>query len=221
MGNPRATLDLCAALNDPAFIVRMSAASALGQLGDRAAVAPLIAMLDNRNQSLRDAAANSLGRLRDPRAVEPLIAALEDENREMAATAAQALGSIGDERAAAPLLRMYHSASDELRATLVGALANLDTPEVEKFLKATLKGKGHDLVGQARMYFIRHGDDEALPQLVAALNDSSAWTVARDYLQSGNPTLMEAVRQWAADNDVDLDSLRDDDGEAVAWGSQP
>ena len=53
---------------------RRAAAEALGQLGDKRAVEPLIAALQDDVENVRQAAAEALGQLGDERAVEPLIA---------------------------------------------------------------------------------------------------------------------------------------------------
>ena len=58
--------------------VRKAAARALGSLGDRAAVEPLIAALADGGAGVLNAAARSLGLLGDRRAVQPLTAVLED-----------------------------------------------------------------------------------------------------------------------------------------------
>jgi HEAT repeat protein len=74
-----------------------AAARVLGQVGDPAAVEPLIAIVRDggRGSPLRRAAATALGQLRDPRAVEPLVAALSDNDQEIRVTAVEALGELG------------------------------------------------------------------------------------------------------------------------------
>jgi HEAT repeat protein len=74
---------------------------ALGLIGDRRALAPLVDVLRDRDRPalLRAMAAEALADLRDPTAVDPLIAALSDELAEVRFFAAFALGEIGDTRA--------------------------------------------------------------------------------------------------------------------------
>jgi len=60
---------------------RAKAASALGRLGDKRAVEPLIAVIkDDDDNIVRWSVASALATLGDKRAIEPLIAALKDQN---------------------------------------------------------------------------------------------------------------------------------------------
>jgi HEAT repeat protein len=67
---------------------------ALGELGDKRTVEPLIAALQDEDESVREIAAGTLGRLGDERAVDPLTAALQDKNRFVREAAARALEKI-------------------------------------------------------------------------------------------------------------------------------
>lgn len=96
--NPRAE-QLIGQLRDFTAEVARDAATELGQLADRKAVEPLIAVLANvdgyYHLVVRAAAAGSLGLLRDHRAVSVLVSALRDSMAEISAEAALALGHIG------------------------------------------------------------------------------------------------------------------------------
>lgn len=80
-----------------------NAAIALGYIGDKRAVGPLITALQSGDVELRCAAATSLGLLKDKRAVEPLVKALKDYDSDVQQYAAEALGKLGDKRAIKPL----------------------------------------------------------------------------------------------------------------------
>jgi HEAT repeat protein len=82
-----------------------NAAEALGDIGDKRAVEPLIKALSDGGQEVRESAARALGEIGDKRAVKPLIKALEDEDYSVRAIAAGALGNIGDKRAVEPLIK--------------------------------------------------------------------------------------------------------------------
>jgi HEAT repeat protein len=94
---------LLALLNDADPLVRAGAAVALGEIGDRRATAPLVAILcgDEKELRVRAAAAAGLGVLKDPEAVEHLVKAVQagDWN-----CAAYALGDIGDPKAVPALI---------------------------------------------------------------------------------------------------------------------
>jgi HEAT repeat protein len=72
--------DLCGLVNDPDHDVRESAIAALGQIGDRRAIVPLVPALMDEESSVRSAAAAALHKLdrhwaqqEDVRQVEPKI----------------------------------------------------------------------------------------------------------------------------------------------------
>jgi HEAT repeat protein len=92
-------------LADADWQVRRRAAEALGAIGDRAAVDPLVEVLSDRDEewSIRTAAARSLGRLGDARAVEALATVLNDMNAHVRHMAVVALGQIGTAETIEPL----------------------------------------------------------------------------------------------------------------------
>ena len=101
---------LLALLNGTDPLVRAGAAVALGQIGDRRATAPLLAMVCGQEPEVRvrAAAAAALGILKDPEAVQPLLKALETGDWHVVACATYALGDIGDPRAVPALIAMVH-----------------------------------------------------------------------------------------------------------------
>jgi arylsulfatase A-like enzyme len=86
-------------------------AVALGHLGDRRALPPLIDNLKTGDPGLRAESALALGALGDRRAVGPLIRLLDVKQTRWAAI--EALGALGDERAVGPLTRLRQSEPDE------------------------------------------------------------------------------------------------------------
>ncbi|GAI38932.1 unnamed protein product, partial [marine sediment metagenome] len=66
-------------LKDEDNYVREQAAAALGKIGDKRAVEPLIEALKDENGHVRSGAANALGKIRDKRAVKPIIEVLKDK----------------------------------------------------------------------------------------------------------------------------------------------
>jgi HEAT repeat protein len=96
-GGPEAVRYLIKALGDPEFVsIRWRAAIALGDLGDRAAVEPLLTALRDENDHVREEAADALGRIGDPVAVPALIQSLKDPQRGVRLRALSALVRIGD-----------------------------------------------------------------------------------------------------------------------------
>jgi HEAT repeat protein len=78
--------------------VRRCAAVGLGHLGDRHALEPLLAALEDADWPLRHSLAEAFGYLGDQRAIEPLIKLLRDRRDEAVLQAVQALGKLGDAR---------------------------------------------------------------------------------------------------------------------------
>jgi HEAT repeat protein len=96
-------------LGDDDWNVYLSAAKALGEIGDERAVEPLIGVLSdddsgasrfaacsqNNHRRVRYTTAEALGKIGDARAVEPLIGVLSDNEQEVRKCAAEALDKIG------------------------------------------------------------------------------------------------------------------------------
>ncbi|HQG93438.1 MAG TPA: HEAT repeat domain-containing protein [Acidobacteriota bacterium] len=108
--------------------VRLSAAQALGNLGDISALEPLIKTLGDRDESVRTAAIAALGALGDGRALPPLVAALTGTAWRVRQAAAEALGSLGDPRALAPLIQALDDSEPQVRQAVAGALGWLRDP---------------------------------------------------------------------------------------------
>ena len=103
---------LIRALTDKDTGVVKLAAKALGDIGDRRAVEPLIQAL--KDQEVADTVAWALGQLGDPRAIGPLADLLG--NLVLHDIAVRALASIGDERALGPLMQALNNADYRNRA---------------------------------------------------------------------------------------------------------
>jgi HEAT repeat protein len=90
---------------------RASAAKALGDLADRAAVKPLIALLGaSEEPGVRAACARSLGQIGDRAAVFPIVRAMRKETDPLAANVLiEALAALRDERAISDLVAMLDS----------------------------------------------------------------------------------------------------------------
>jgi HEAT repeat protein len=123
---------------------RRDAARTLGEIGDPAAVEPLIQLLrtESPGSRVQKSAMWALAEIGGP-AVESLIEALRDENRSVRERAANALGEIRDTRAVQPLI---HALEDEywpVRKAAVIALGIIgDAGAVEPLLEALQDDEG-------------------------------------------------------------------------------
>jgi HEAT repeat protein len=103
--------------------VRAAAAVALGQLGDRRAIEPLLVSLADQYPNVRAAATEALGQLGDA-AVAPLSEALRDDDWQVRRAAAQALGQVSD-AAIDPLREALHDYNSRVRQAAAQALRQL------------------------------------------------------------------------------------------------
>ena len=144
--------NLIAGLRNPSADAACEAAAALGLAGDRSAVGPLAAVVENvdgyYHSVVRAAAAASLGQLRDPAAVPALIAGLRDPMAEASAEAVRALAALGDARAIAPLVAVVRNADGfflpVVRRAAVLALVHLGGPEAVAMLRAVAANPHED-----------------------------------------------------------------------------
>jgi len=120
---------------------RFHSAEALGELGDKGAVEPLIKLLGDEDLSVREGAAWALGELRDARAVQPLINVLGDENSVVQRIAAEALGKLGDVQAVEPLFKALGDADLSVRESATRALSMLGDAQAVKLLPKSLRGE--------------------------------------------------------------------------------
>ena len=121
----------------------LAAAEALGEIGDKRAVEPLIKALGDDDPLVRDHAASALGEIGDKRAVEPLIKVLEDDVSDVRMWAAYALGEIGDKRAVGPLIKALGDEDDNSSYAARYALREFGVQGLQGFITA---GQGEELI---------------------------------------------------------------------------
>ena len=124
-GDPKTTLlaDALVALRDgPGYA---EAARTLGEMADRRAVQPLVALLDSYWTSTHRYAAGALGQIGDLRAIEPLGVALKDREWRVRSSAAEALGNLPDARAVELLIGALDHAEHRTRRAAGRALVQL------------------------------------------------------------------------------------------------
>jgi len=169
IGEP-AVEPLIDALKNENIDIRQRAAFALGNIGDKRAVEPLIEALND--ELVRSNAATALGKIGDARAVEPLIEAFKDEYE-----------------------KVQQKVSGAIDVT--GAIAEIGEPAVEPLI-ATLKNENSQVRNIAVDTLIKIGDTSAIEPLIEVLNKYNDKNIAEDFLNCGNVQLEEAARHWAA-----------------------
>ncbi len=189
--------------------IATTVAAALGNIGDKRAVAPLIKAL-NRPAEIAAAAASALGKLGDKRAVMPLVKALHSDTEWIADAARVALTELG-KPAIAPLKQMLQEPQPEMRRRALEALAEMKDPALASVLIAHLKD-GVGTPSASAFAPVRKVAAEglgllraksAVGPLVAALADPN-WRVsyaARDALVYINePAIPALIRALASAN---------------------
>jgi HEAT repeat protein len=168
-------------LGDPAFNAvkgafesrdcrdRAFLATVLVWLGDRKAVAPLVAALRDSDPEVRRAAAGALRLVPDPRAVDPLIAALKDQDTQVRERAAEALGRTRDPRAVARLVKALADRNLKLRARAAYALGDTRSKAAVEPLIAALSDTDVDVCVQAGGSLAKLGDRRAVEPLISLL----------------------------------------------------
>jgi len=143
-GNVRALIGVLDRRDDPDS--RMKAIAALGTLGDRAAVDPLVAVLRDRNFTevrignlplggmLHGAAMTALERIGDARAVDPLISWLDNRSNNVRPIAIRVLGNLKDPRAIPALARALADPDARVSGPAAEALRQIGGPDAERAL---------------------------------------------------------------------------------------
>lgn len=113
------------ALNDPAWLVRMTAVQQLEVLAERVPLTSLLRALRDEHENIRAAAARVLGTLASRAPVEPLIDALHDPAWTVRAAAALALGKLKGRTPVEPLVAALLDEDASVRAAAAWALGTL------------------------------------------------------------------------------------------------
>lgn len=133
------------------YKVRLACADALGRIGDRFAVAPLIDVVkdeDEKSVYLRETAVSALGLLGDTRALEPIVSILETKQgiidkftflKERAIEAVIKMGFGDNERVFRALKNSLTDESTQVRINSIEALMDSEHPKAYEVIKKCLQ----------------------------------------------------------------------------------
>ncbi len=113
--------------------VRMTAANALGRIGDDRGIQPLVQAIKDEESPVRYVAFEALLRIGSP-AVENLIDLLDNEDLEVVRLSINALGKSGDGRAVMPLVDKLGSKRLNIRNAANKALIEIGQPAVKPLI---------------------------------------------------------------------------------------
>ncbi|MFW5904110.1 MAG: HEAT repeat domain-containing protein [Candidatus Saliniplasma sp.] len=140
---------------------REESAKALGLLGEKMALGPLLRSLDDEEETVRSNVILAIGHIDSKRGVEPLVECLKEESWVIRHDAAIALGHIGDERAVEDLGKLLEKEEEiEIRQKAVESLGeiggdrafdilmnHIDDIEIEEeVIDAVVKLDGEDIL---------------------------------------------------------------------------
>jgi HEAT repeat protein len=113
-------------LNNGKAVERSNAARALGLMGEKSAVKPLISiLLSDPEDGPRSCAAEALGEIGIADAADALIKGLNDSNIAVRRKSAKTLGRIKDEKAVEPLIKVLKDSNYKVRADAATALKEI------------------------------------------------------------------------------------------------
>jgi HEAT repeat protein len=210
--SPVARRLLAEMLADRSPDARGNAAWALGIVGDRGTVRPLMGALDDPVPPVRLAAAQALGELRSPLGAYSLGRALDDPERYVRLAAVRALARIADVRATPPLVKALRAADVEVRLTAATALTGRADRRVRAALRDRLKADSSSAV---RFVIARglaeQGERAGVTYLCRALGtdlDRAVRRQAATVLGGARGTdSREALRRALTDEDPEVQAL--------------
>jgi HEAT repeat protein len=188
----------------------------LGEIKDTRAVAPLIAILQDKDDKYRGQAAQALGAIGDASAIPSLTDAMLHSYDDCGYSAARALGAIGNEQAVSVLLDALDNSPDVSRVDIATVISRVDDPRCASRLDTALETRDLPVIAGAVDYYIRLGREGSEEALIETLEDYYYFTAAALYT-SGNQTLSEAASDWASDNGYTFKIVGF--GPSIAWGS--
>lgn len=165
------------ALEDESPLVRMAAASALGDIGPELGVVPaLMGAMGDDDEAVGARVAAALVRISGPKLVPDLIEALQDEDNTVRANAANALGMIGPEaKDAVPhLIELLKDENYYVQDNVIHALEQIDPETGVIFaLIKTMEGKT-PIENMTAVQALGRIGPKAVPALIEAMQDEDS-----------------------------------------------
>ena len=146
----------CLNNKDEHYKVRLACADALGKIGDRYAVAPLIDLVQDEEEKsvyLKESAASALGAIGDMRAIDPLVSILEakqgflDKFSFLKERVIEALGKLNLDNAKVlrALKKSLLDSSPMVRINAIEAIMNSDSEEAPDLIRDCLKDEDKEV----------------------------------------------------------------------------
>lgn len=194
--------------------IRQAAAQALGEIGDRRAVEPLITVLNDtdwekrvENLPVRCAAATALGQIGDPGAIESLSEALCDSEYEVRDPAADALIAIGGPATVEAVISVLKSHRLVNKDNLIRVLCATGKSSLDSITALLDEGNDTDSRHIAAYVLGEIGDPRAVDPLIKTLKDKTEHVrtrAAHSLGQIGDPRAVDPLIVALTDNWRDM-----------------
>lgn len=156
--------------------VIISAAAALGAIGDRDAFAPLLAVLDHPESSVRQAAVAALNSIGHPQMEEAIARSLKDPSPRVRESAARIAGYFGYGSCLRQMVELCDDDDEMVRRSAVEHLANFDQRPAWSKIAETLQSDPSPTVRAAAARAMgQSSTQEGIRALVAAADDRNLW----------------------------------------------
>jgi HEAT repeat protein len=204
IGDPKAVDALLARLDHPKEMrgkrgsaARGQIALALGRLGEKRALRPLIAVLKDESTQVKRLAAAALGLLGEAAAGNAILPLLEERNRDVIRTAVISLGRLKCAAAVDGILPLLGHKDGRLRSSAAQALGRIGDRRAAPVLKAVMsRDKDAAVRAAAARALGKLGDRSVTGALRAALKDKDhriATWAAKSLYDLGDPEGLKAL----------------------------
>ena len=188
------------------YRVRLACADALGRIGDRYAVAPLIDVIkddDEKSVYLKEGATVALGLLGDSRALDPLVSIIEAKQgimdkfsflKERAIEALNKMGFGGNDRVFKALKSSLSDESSQVRIEAIEALMDSENPQAFDIIKDVLE---------------KDSDEEVKKNALIALYNISDRTILDEVISSSKysaslkTTAVDIINEYESEDEDD------------------
>lgn len=188
------------------YRVRLACADALGRIGDRYAVAPLIDVIkddDEKSVYLKEGATVALGLLGDSRALDPLVSIIEAKQgimdkfsflKERAIEALNKMGFGGNDRVFKALKSSLSDESSQVRIEAIEALMDSENPQAFDIIKNVLETDSDEEVKKNALIALYNMSDRSI--LDEVLTSSK-------YSEALKTTAFDIINEYESENQND------------------
>lgn len=177
------------------YKVRLACADALGKIGDRFAVTPLIDLMQDEEEKsvyLKETAASALGAIGDMRAIDPLVSILEakqgflDKFSFLKERIIEVLGklNVDSDKVQKALKRSLMDSSPLVRINAIEAIMNSDAEDAPNVIKPSLKDDDEEVKKNALIAMYNLVGVEILEEVISSEDYS-------DYLKQEAQNLID------------------------------